>query len=312
MVGARAALALSLVALVALAACRALPDAPASAAAQPEPGRRDAPLTAAPKERVRIVLIGDTGMPGPDMDAVHRAVAAEVKDYVIVLGDLVYPEAPLCRDGTMSADVRALLDQRIGTALRGLGAPVLLVLGNHDVAHARRDPAREACILAYAAAEPELLMPSRAYTLDLGVAIVALLDSNDLDDEQAAMTRAAFAGHRGWKLAAAHHVLRCYHAKSGEDTVRPWLTAHDLKPDAWLNGHAHVLQFGVYGGIAALTSGATAAARERPACPPSCGDGQLFGASTPGYAVLELTAKRMDVTFKDTDGNTLFLWRQAR
>ncbi|MEZ4268868.1 MAG: metallophosphoesterase [Myxococcota bacterium] len=305
---ARAALAVVLVAFV---GCRALPDAPASAA-PPESVRRDAPLTAAPKERVRLVLIGDTGMPGPAMEAVHRAVVAEAKDYVIVLGDLVYPEAPLCRDGTMSADVRALLDQRIGTALRGLGAPVLLVLGNHDVAHARRDPDREACILAYAAAEPELLMPSRAYTLDLGVAILALLDSNDLDDEQAVMARAAFADHKGWKLMAAHHVLRCYHDKSSEDSVRPWLAQHRLKPDAWLNGHAHLLQFGVYEGIPALTSGATAAARDRPACPPSCGEGQLFGGSMPGYAVVELTDKQMDVTFKDTDGNELFAWKRTR
>lgn len=308
----RAAGALAItVSLLALAGCRGLPNSPASAA-QPEALRRDAPLTSAPKERVRILLIGDTGMPGPAMEAVHRAVVAESKDYVVVLGDLVYPEAPLCRDGTMSPDVRALLDQRIGTALRGLGAPVLLVLGNHDVAHARRDPEREACILAYAAAEPELFMPARAYTLDLGVAMLALLDSNDLDDEQATLTRAAFADHGGWKLIAAHHVLRSYHDKVSEDSVRPWLKAHDLKPDAWLNGHAHILQFGVYEGIAALTSGATAAARERPVCPPDCGAGQLFGASVPGYAVVELTAKQMDVTFKDTDGRTLFAWKQTR
>lgn len=306
----RAALTLALLVAVASAACR--PPAEAAPVSEVAPARYDAPLTFAPKDRVRIVLIGDTGYPGPEIEAVHRAVAAETKDLIVVLGDLVYPAAPRCPTGALTADVRELLDRKVGAALKGLGAPVLLALGNHDVNHVARDPERTACLLAYAEAEPELFMPARAYTVDLGLAMLAVLDSNDLDDAQGELARAAFKGHSGWKLMAAHHVLKTYRDKASEDSVRPWLAAQRLAPDAWLNGHAHLLQFGVYGGIAAVTSGATAVTRERAACPPDCGEGELFGASKDGYAVLEVTASRLAVTFKDTAGSTLFSWSKDR
>jgi hypothetical protein len=148
--------------------------------------------------------------------------------------------------------------------------------------------------------------------VNLGIGTLVVLNSNALDDAQALMVKQAFSGETGWKMLVGHHVLRTYHDKASEDLVLPWLKIHKLAPDLYLNGHAHLLQFGVYARIAAITSGATAKVRERLACPPACGAGQLFGQSVPGYAVIDLKRDRMDLTFKGADGKVLWRWTRER
>jgi predicted phosphodiesterase len=275
------------------------------------PGR-DAPPVFPKKERVTLLLVGDTGQPGPDMEAIRRAILLEKKDAIVVLGDLIYPVAPKCPTGALHRDALRLLDERTGGLLRGLGAPVLLVLGNHDVAGKGRAPEREACMLAYAAREPDLFLPDLSYDVDFGVLRLGLLNTNALDGAQAKALEASWKGFDGWRVVAGHHVYRTYHDKVHENLVAPWLSQHRLRPDIYLNGHAHILQFGVYDGIAALTSGATALTRRRPACPPNCGAGQEFGSSKPGYALLTVDRDSMTVVYKDTRGEELFRWSTTR
>ena len=303
----RTALRLSplLAVFVALGAC--------SASARGSTGAPLAPGTALPRgEDLTLILIGDTGQPGEDMDRVRRAVKAEAKDAIVVLGDLVYPQAPLCPEGTLDEAATRMLDERLGGMLADLGAPVILALGNHDVAHKKRDRAREACLLAYVARMPTLHLPSLAYVVDLGVASLAVMNTNDLDATQARIAGRAWESHQGWRLMAGHHVLKTFHDKVREDVVRPWLETHGLHPDLYMNGHAHVLQMGVYGDIPAVTSGATARRRVRPACPPHCGPGQRWGQSVAGYALLRITRDRLEITFKDTEGKVLHRWHKVR
>lgn len=259
-----------------------------------------------PESVLRILIIGDTGYPGDEIERVRAAVKRANKDVVVVAGDLVYPGAPACTPGAIGREDKRLLDERLGAILGDLGAPTLLVLGNHDVLGARRDPAREACLLHYVTRHESLVMPSLTYVADLGVAVVAAINTNALDDAQGAMAREAFEGTSGWRLLLGHHTLKTYHDKETQDWVRPWLAGNRVTPDIYINGHAHVMQFGIYGGLPAITSGATAKTRERPACPGACGAGQEFGASTPGYAMLELEGDQATLTFHDVDGIELY------
>jgi predicted phosphodiesterase len=276
------------------------------------PPRRDAPPRFEARQEVRLVLLGDTGKPGRRMRRVARAVRAEKKDLVVALGDLVYPVGPRCPTGRVDAEAKKILEERIGQALLDLGAPVLLVLGNHDVGFGGRNPAREACLLDYAASQPQLILPDVSYSVDLGVAILQVINTNHLTNEDGRRVRVEMERHPGWKIVLGHHALRTYHDKEEQDVVMPWLKRHRIRPDLYVNGHAHLLQFGVYDGIPALTSGSAARLRRRPACPPACGRGQLWGRSVPGYATLHVRPRSLEVAFKDDGGKDLWRWAADR
>lgn len=269
------------------------------------PPPRDLPLEVKATTHYRVLLIGDTGLDNEDMAAVRAAVQAEKKDVIVALGDLVYPESPPCPDLRLTPSAKKILDRATGATLLGLGAPVLLVLGNHDVRHGKRDPAREACILHYAATKSELVMPALTWVVDTGVVTMVGLNTNDLDDAQGKMAASALKASKGWTMLLGHHVLRTYHDKETENVVRPWLQRHKLAPDVFGNGHAHLHQLGIYDGIVAVTSGATALPRSRPSCPPDCGPGQVFGNSSPGYALLDFTPERVEISFHDAKGTVL-------
>jgi predicted phosphodiesterase len=278
---------------------------PAAQSLGPVHAPRDEPWRPEPRESLRLVLVGDTGYPGPTIEAVRAAIIAETKDAVVALGDLVYPAPPVCADGRLEATGRAVVEARLGGALSGLGAPVLLAIGNHDVNHTQTDPGRLACLFAYAAEQADLVLPERVYTVDFGVALVAVVDTNWLTAEDAARVRAAFDAHPGWHVLVGHHVLKTYHDKVGEDVVGPWLRAHQVRPHIYANGHAHLLQLGRYQEVVAVTSGTGSAPRPRPTCPPDCGEGEIWGSSLPGYATLEIARDRVVITFKDATGREL-------
>lgn len=283
---------------------------PAVHAVKPE--ARDAHPTFPPKERVTLLVLGDTGEPGPEMETIRRAVSQEEKDAIVVLGDLIYPVGPKCPDGKLHRDAKRILDERTGGLLRGLGAPVLLLLGNHDVGGFGRNPEREACLIAYAAGEPDLILPDLSYEVDFGVLKLNVINTNSLDVLQARDVYTSWRNYDGWRVIAGHHVYRTFHDKAREDIVAPWLKMNRLVPDLYLNGHAHILQFGVYDRIPALTSGATAKTRERPSCPPECGAGQRFGASKAGYALVTFDPRSINVVFKDAQRKVLFTWSKKR
>ncbi len=277
-----------------------------------KPAARDKAPSFPPRDSVTLLVLGDTGEPGPPMEAIRRAVSKEKKDAIVVLGDLIYPVAPRCPDGTLHRDAKRILDERTGGLLRGLGAPVLLVLGNHDIGGYGRDPEREACLITYAAGEPDLILPDVSYEVDFGVLKLNILNTNALDIMQGRDVHASWRDAKSWRVLAGHHVYRTYYDKPREDLVAPWLKTNGIKPDLYMNGHAHILQFGVYDGIPALTSGATAKTRERPACPPECGPGQRFGVSEPGYALVHFDRERVRVEFKNVNRKVLFTWSKRR
>jgi predicted phosphodiesterase len=272
----------------------------------------------------RIVLIGDTGEPGPHVTRWTEALRKDPAPSVIVLGDLVYPQAPPCPTGRPDRDAVALIESHLAAPFRKIGKPAYLLIGNHDVSWGN-DPARERCLLAHFASDPLIKFPELFYAIEAGAARLVVLHTmglgGALGEAQGRFAKAQLDEARGQGrrvVFIGHHVLRTYRDKDSEDIVRPWLAAHDLRPDLWVNGHAHILQLGVYGGIPALTSGSASRPRVRAECDAargtgSCGEGELWGVSTPGYAVLDVTPRRvgaplMKVTFKDADGRPLFSW----
>lgn len=309
-------------ALLAAAACKDPQTAPAVAPPAASPATTlAAPTTArqssstfaalarevARKGKARIILVGDTGYPGAHQRAVSRAIRAESKDFIVALGDLIYPVAPKCPDAKIVGFPKLMMEERFHEVLSSYGAPVYLVLGNHDVGHVARDPGREACYFAYAKRHPNLYyLPALSYSVDLGFAHLLFANTNDLTREDGARFSSEWANHKGWRIGFGHHHWRVYHDKRGEDRVRPWARRHGLRPHLWGNGHAHLLQFVLDEGVWAVTSGTGALTRQRPKCPGSCGAGQTFGSSRPGYAVLELDAHKMTVTFKDFEGQILY------
>lgn len=264
----------------------------------------------------RLVLIGDTGEPGPIVERWRATVQGLDKDAVVVLGDLVYEQVPPCPNGVPDASARRVLESHLAHALEGLGAPSLLVLGNHDRAWVEGEAPRERCVIAFAWPRADLRLPARYYAADFGTFVLVVLDTNALDDAQAAFAKQVIADHpKARVVMAGHHVMKTYHDKVGEDRVHPWLVAHDLHPALWLNGHAHVQQLGVYFGVPSVTTGTGAAPREKPICdaqhPDGCGEGQRFGSSLPGFALLDVGADgRFTVTFDDAEGKPLYQWQE--
>ena len=146
-------------------------------------------------------------------------------------------------------------------------------------------------------------------TFDLGVAQIAFVDTDYLDARP--RPRPSLRPGLWLKLLMGHHVLKTFYDKEREDYVAPWLQT--LKAQPTLREWARpCVVLKVYGGVAAVTSGSASKLRHRRACPPDCGEGQLFGASTAGYAVLEVEPKRLSVIFKDDVGNERYRWSQTR
>ena len=278
-----------------------------------QPLALDAPFSLGEKTEAKIIFIGDTGIDNQAMADFRKTLLKEEKDLIVILGDLVYPNGPRCPDGSASGIPERILDSVLGKTFIGLGAPVLLTLGNHDIGNRMgRNTASEACFLDYAAKHEDLVMPALNFELDLGVALIALTNTNAPADIPMKRIREAYTKHKGWKIFAGHHVLRTYHDKIREKFMMSLLEKHNLKPDLFVNGHAHFLQFGTYNAIPAATIGAAAKLRKRPQCPPDCGTGQEWGVSQQGYGVLSLTQNSMTMEFKDRFGKSLWQWKKTR
>ncbi|MEE2644715.1 MAG: metallophosphoesterase [Myxococcota bacterium] len=288
------------------------------------------------KESLSLILLGDMGQPGPQRERVLEQVRREEKDYVVALGDLIYPHPPPCKNGSPSPRDLPFYQKSVAGGLKALGAPVLAVLGNHSYYQGSirglvylpypwlptprergadqrgRVLSPAACVVDFLSTLPHVYLPALDYNVDLGVAQIAFVDTNHLDGEAATVVKEGFSRGTGWKLLFGHHVLKTYHDKTRENLVRPWLREHRIKPDLYANGHAHLLQLGIYDGIPAVTSGTGSKLRRRPSCPPKCGAGQRWGVSQFGYARLEVSADALALSFKNSSGETLHRWRRQK
>ena len=210
----------------------------------------------------------------------------------------------------------------------GLDTPVFLVLGNHDVgplgehfkrlifgpSSGKRNEARERCYRLQEEKHEDIIFPAVSYGVDFGPVRMAVLHTSAPRKEWANEEIASFfnGDSEDWSLLAGHHVLHTACDKLSENVVAPWLKEHNIKPDIYANGHAHLLQLGSFDGTLAVTSGSGSKLRTYEACRPTDREGVLWGESAYGYSVLEASSEHLRVEFKDIDGQDLFCWYRDR
>ena len=153
-----------------------------------EPPGADVAL--APREKgreVRFLAVGDTGDGSMDQARVAAAMAATCRargcDFVLLLGDNVYPRGP---DGPDDP----ALERVIGVPYAGLGVPVFAALGNHDDGGSGWSPERGDAELAWTKRPPWWRTPARYYRLSAGEVDVA---------------RWLATPDARWKVVAGHH-----------------------------------------------------------------------------------------------------------
>jgi hypothetical protein len=289
-------------------------------------------------EELRIILIGDTGqipvegdphkMSEAQRTQLRESLSNENATAIVDLGDLFYWKGPKCRAGATPEQSGSLLDAHLYDHVGGLDAPVFLVLGNHDVGplaehfkkaltggrSGKRSEARERCYRLQEELHDDMVFPGESYGVDFGPLRMAALHTSAPQKQWAGEEIQAYFDEdpSDWTLLAGHHVLRTGCDKINEDAVSPWLEKTGLRPDMYANGHAHILQLGVFDGVPAVTSGSGSKLREFPACTPTDTEGVQWGESKYGYAVLEVEKDFLRVRFKDLGGIELHCWQRGR
>ena len=305
---------------------------------------------------LRVAHVGDMGEHGHQQATVARALAAEARarpvDLVVHTGDNLYecgpdatmPGAEACAfaaDGNTVAPGAAVPeDPRFRWGLEaalepvrrdGKPVPVLVVLGNHDVAawgicRGGLEPAalsRTKACLEVAHRSPQWSMPGRHYAVDLGPARFIGIDTNllqrdyggfTIDGEEAFVRDAAApCGERPCFLLAHHPSVSAGEHRA--DATPEYLARVKRIEDAaggriaaWLSGHEHQLEhLRSPSGNDVFVSGNAARGRpqERFSAVSAPGARLLFASTAWGFGVLEVGEGRWSYRFADARGEPI-------
>jgi tartrate-resistant acid phosphatase type 5 len=257
-----------------------------------------ATVTLAPRDGVlRVAVAGDAG---DGTAAVARGIAkvhaARPLDAIVLPGDNIYP-----------CGVRSVTDPRwaILRPLSAIGIPILPVLGNHDVCG---DAGAQ---IAATGVFPQWRFPAREYVVHGGVADFAMLDTNPLSRGAAPPDVASlFAGSAArWRIAVGHHTVvssgwHGYFPRAEHRNMRRLLTPlREAKVDLYVCGHDHHLEL-IDGKPRFLVSGAAS----DPIVPVALHPRTLWPDALRrqgGFAVLELRAESISVTFFTVEGRRI-------
>jgi tartrate-resistant acid phosphatase type 5 len=274
---------------------------------------------------LRLIAVGDFGDGAATVFAgiarVHREHPA---DAVLILGDNFYPCGVASETDARWSSIRGTFST--------LGIPLYPVLGNHDYGEPQfgegawrpcqsADPEAQ---LRAAALVPHWTFPARSYLLRSAVADIAMLDTSPIaygfeeptlggDSWAQGVERLKLAigtmqqsGDNRWRIVAGHHTIVSsgFHGrmpsseKSRMQALVSILRRGDV--DLYLCGHDHDLEL-VSGDPLFLVSGSGSAPRPMVALMLRA----LFPADTRkrfGFAVIELTASTLSVSFYDAAG----------
>jgi 3',5'-cyclic AMP phosphodiesterase CpdA len=249
---------------------------------------------------LRIAVVGDVGDGASTVEAgIARVHVAAPLDAVIIPGDNFYP-----------CSVTSVTDARwsIITPLTTLGVPLYPVLGNHDYC-GKPDAQVQAT-----GTVPHWRMPARSYVVRNELADFAMLDTTPYargrSRDAEADVRDAFTGSIAtWRIAVGHHTIvssgwhgylpRTEHRRMAR--LLPVLRTS--KVDLYICGHDHHLEL-VAGRPRMLVSGAGS----DPIPPVALHPSTLYPADAKrqgGFAVVELTATQMTITFYGMDGRAV-------
>ena len=252
---------------------------------------------APPGGTVRVLAFGDFG----DGSDAQRQVAAAMRAYHaarpfnfgVTLGDNFYPI------GMASPD-----DERWKTWWSDLYDPMQIplyaTLGNHDWGQSD-SPAAE---VMYTSRSKSWRMPATRYTFTAGDAQFFALDTDDISDAQLLwLTAALDASKARWKIVYGHHPI--YSHGQHEDNnlkIDQLLPALRDRADVYLAGHDHDMQhLRPEGRLHFFIAGSGGKLR-----PIEAGPRSLFAMSANGFAVLEIDASALRVSFVGLKGEDLY------
>ena len=255
--------------------------------------------TLAPRNgTIRLAVVGDAG-DGTTKVALGLAAihAAQPLDGILLPGDNLYPCGAKSITDPAWTRLQPLFD---------LGLPMFPVLGNHDWCG---NPDAE---IDFSTTLDRWRFPARQYVLEAGVADIAMIDTTPFvrGKEPAPDFAALFAqSHTPWRIVTGHHTIVSsgFHGYFPRRDHRRMLTL--LKPmraahvDLYVCGHDHHLEL-IAGNPRLLVSGASS----DPIAPVSLHLHTVFPNDTrreAGFAVIEMTASKMSVTFYDLRGRQL-------
>lgn len=270
-----------------------------------------AALTLTPRnDTIRIAVAGDTGSGAETVaKAIARVHASNPLDAIILTGDTFYP----C--GVLSVgDVRWKLVQ----PLTRIGIPIFPVLGNHDYC-GQSDPEAQPRATGTV---PNWRFPAREYEVRSPLADFAFLDtsryvwSRDRALETT-LAEAFLASGKKWRIVVGHHPVLSsgYHGYFPRKDVRkmrgliPLL--RKIGADVYICGHDHHLEL-IRGRMTFLVSGAGS----EPVRPIKLRVRTIYPheirAEHIGFAVLEISAKKIRVRMYDANGKAKSEWMDAR
>lgn len=255
---------------------------------------------------LRFAVAGDTGK---GADVVARAISTVHRqtplDAIVLTGDTFYP----C--GVASAhDPR----WRLVTALTAVGPPVFPVLGNHDYC-GKSDPDAQIRATGVVA---NWRFPARQYTVRTAVADFAFLDTTPYahgrSGEAEQFLRSAFPAEKArWRVVVGHHpvISSGWHGYFPRDEVarmRRLIPAlRETKADLYICGHDHHVEL-LRGRMRHLVSGAGSS----PVPPVKLRMSTVFPREIAreriGFAVVEITPRRIRVRFHDGNGRARSEW----
>ncbi|HUQ03686.1 MAG TPA: metallophosphoesterase [Kofleriaceae bacterium] len=257
-------------ALPALAACHAPSDDPGDGA--PGDGAGEAPPDAAAAfdaeasggAVVRFVMMGDQGTGTAKQYAVAAAIrqvcAAEGCDFVVLLGDNLYPDGA---DSTSDPVWQTAFEMPYA----GLDVPFHAILGNHDFGRSGTDWEREDIQVDYSSVSPRWHMPHPHYAMLQGPVAFLMLDTNRLmwdmvdDGDQRLFWNDAYPAiaNAPWRIAVGHHPYRSngHHGNMGSygggDSLAPQNDGASMKAffdervcghvDLYVAGHDHDMEW---------------------------------------------------------------------
>lgn len=272
------------------------------------------PPTLSDPERVRFVALGDVGRGTATQRRVAEAVAAVCAergcDLVVLLGDNLYPDG-------MEAPDDPRMDERIGDMYAGAGAPLYLVLGNHDYGKGR-DAERAGWQVAWATARDAAELPANAWWTETGPALFVGLDTNAAFQFGAGFQSRWLADRLAesdarWKIVLGHHPFRSDGPHGNAGAYEGWSSVPVMSggglatlfeerlcgaADLYLAGHDHLRELIDHCGVALVVSGAGAKGTEVV----DRGNHPRFASAEPGFAWIELRGDGGTVEFYDQDG----------
>lgn len=260
-------------------------------------------VSLAPRNGVlRLAVTGDTGSGAATVAAgIARVHGQQALDAILLTGDNFYP----C--GVTSAEDPRW---RLVTPLTRIGIPVFPVLGNHDYC-GKADPGAQV-----RAPVANWMFPGRSYVVRAGFADFAFVDTDPFVKRKTSalpIAEAFAASNARWRVVVGHHpvISSGWHGYFPRDEVQrmrevvPTLRA--AKADLFIAGHDHHVEL-IRGRMTHLISGAGSEPvppvklRLRTVYPPEIRRERI------GFAVVEITAKRIRVRFYDAKGHAKSEW----